>query len=74
MNIGKTLLILLFALLGFVIGNLIYLIYWWFDIGNFLAAMSISEIILSPWFLSGMAGSVLSISCIFALTRLSSKK
>jgi hypothetical protein len=74
MNVGKTILILLFALLGFIIGNLIYLIYWWFDISSFLTAMSISEIILSPWFLSGIGGSALAVSIIFAFTHLSSKK
>jgi hypothetical protein len=60
---GRTKIFTIFALFGFFIGTAAYFIFNWFVTNNLikLTSISITDILLSPWFISGAAGAVLSI-------------
>jgi hypothetical protein len=60
---GRTKIFTIFALFGFFIGTAAYFIFNWFVTNNLIKLTSISviDILLSPWFISGVAGAVLSI-------------
>jgi hypothetical protein len=61
---GRTKIFTIFALFGFFIGTAVYFIFNWLVTNNLvkLTSFSIMDILASPWFVSGVAGAVLSIS------------
>lgn len=68
---GRTKIFTIFALFGFVIGTAAYFIFNWFVTNNLIKLTSISatDILLSPWFISGVTGAVLSISVLTLIAR-----
>lgn len=66
MSFGKTKLILSFALFGFLIGVTTYFV---LDIILGVQPAPILEMIKQPWFLSGIAGSFLSVIAVYLSAR-----
>ena len=56
-----------FAVFGFLLGTITYFVFNWFATNGivYVASVPISEIILSPWFISGIVGSLISIAVIY---------
>lgn len=61
MNFGRAKLILSFALLGFIVGTLTYLAFDCFVL-NKSTTITMLEIVRSSWFISGIAGAVMSVT------------
>ena len=61
---GRTKILTIFALLGFVIGTTAYFVFNWFITHNLIkiTAIPVIDILLSPWFISGLAGAILAIT------------
>jgi len=76
MSFDKTKLLLSFALLGFLIGSTTYYAFNWLIVSNTIGILPVPivDILLAPWFLSGIAGSLLSIIIIYLAARFSSKE
>jgi hypothetical protein len=70
---GRTKILTIFALLGFVIGTTAYFVFNWFVTHNLIkiTAISIIDILLSPWFVSGMAGAILAITILAVFAHIS---
>jgi hypothetical protein len=68
---GRTKVFTIFALFGFFIGTAAYFIYNWLVTNNLvkMTSISINDILLSPWFISGLAGAVLSMSVLALIAR-----
>ncbi len=68
---GHTKIFTIFALFGFVIGTAAYFIFNWFVTNNLITLTSISaiDILLSPWFIAGATGAILSISVLTLIAR-----
>ena len=76
MSFDKTKLLLSFAILGFLIGSTTYYAFNWLIISNAIGILPIPilDIIYAPWFLSGIAGSLLSVIIIYLAARFSNKE
>ena len=76
MSFDRTKLLLSFALFGFLIGATVYVVFDWLIINSAIGinAVPIVEVILTPWFLSGIAGSLLSMIIIYVSAQFSSQK
>ena len=76
MAFGKNKLLLSFALIGFLVGSVAYFVFDWLIINSNIALqpVPILEIISAPWFLSGIAGSFLSVIAVYASTYFSGEK
>ena len=70
---GRTKILTIFALLGFVIGTTAYFVFNWFVTHNLIkiTAISIIDILLSPWFVSGLVGAILAITIMAVFARIS---
>jgi hypothetical protein len=70
---GRTKILTIFALLGFVIGTTAYFVFNWFVTHNLIkiTAISIIDILLSPWFVSGLAGAILAITILAVFAHIS---
>jgi hypothetical protein len=70
---GRTKILTIFALLGFVIGTTAYFFFNWFVTHNLIkiTAISIIDILLSPWFVSGLAGAILAITILAVFAHIS---
>ena len=68
---GRTKIFTIFAIFGFFIGTAAYLIFNWLVTNNLinLTSISVNDILLSPWFVSGVAGAVLSMSVLALIAR-----
>jgi len=76
MSFGRTKLLLSFALFGFLIGAATYFVFDWLIIHSALGIQPIPilEVVSAPWFLSGIAGSLLSVIAIYASAHFSGEK
>jgi hypothetical protein len=54
------------AFFGFLVGAATYLVFDWLLLHSFLPSI---EVLLSPWFLSGVAGSLLAIVVVYFFAR-----
>jgi hypothetical protein len=64
---GKMKLLLAFAVLGFLIGSAAYLIFDWLALAtDGMKLAPILAMVSTPWFLSGIAGSLLLIVAVYA--------
>ncbi len=68
MSFGKTKLLFSFAFLGFLVGSAAYYVFDWLIVNSMLRPIPLLEILTAPWFLSGIAGSFLSIAIVYAST------
>ena len=79
MAFGRTKLLLSFALLGFLVGSATYLVFNWIITNSaigiiYIYPTPILEVISAPWFMSGIAGSILSVIIIYVSARFSGEK
>ncbi len=79
MAFGRTKLLLSFALLGFLVGSATYLVFNWIITNSAIGIVyvyptPILEVISAPWFLSGIAGSLLSVIVIYVSAHFSGEK
>jgi len=64
-SFGKTKLLVSFAFFGFLIGVTTHFVFDWLFVKNGISPFPIIDVIFTPWFLSGIAGSVLAVMIIF---------
>ena len=76
MSFGRTKLLLSFAILGYFIGMAAYFVFDWIltNLSIGIQPVPILAIISAPWFISGIAGSFLSIAVLFAFVKFSNEK
>ena len=74
MSFGKTKLLLSFAILGYLIGATAYFAFDWIlahtAIG--IQPFPIMTVLTAPWFISGIAGALLSMAVLYVSARFSS--
>jgi len=72
---GRKKLMSSFALMGFFIGTMAYLLFEWLAANSFFYIFSIplTQILFSPWFISGIVGALISIIAIYAFAHFSSE-
>jgi len=68
--LSKNKLIFSFAFLGFMIGAVAYFVFDWLTTIN----ISISQVLFAPWFISGLAGSIISLVVISVFAYMYSHK
>jgi hypothetical protein len=68
MEFGKVKLLASFALFGFIIGVAAFYVFDWFAITGIVqpAPLVLAELAASPWFASGVVGSILSVIIVYA--------
>jgi len=74
MSFGRTKLLLSFAFIGFLVGSAAYLVFDWILMNTTISAIPILGIVSAPWFLSGIAGSLLSVIAVYVSARFSGEK
>lgn len=75
MAFGKPKLMLSIGFFGFLLGTAAYFAFNWFATNNMIIVTSvpIADVIFAPWFISGIAGSILSIIIVSLFGRFSSE-
>lgn len=75
MAFGRSKLMFSIGAFGFLLGTAAYFVFNWFATNNMIIVTSIpiADVIFAPWFISGIAGSILSIIIVFLFARFSSK-
>lgn len=68
MEFGRVKLLASFALFGFIIGVAAFYVFDWFAITGIVqpAPLVLAELAASPWFASGVVGSILSVIIVYA--------
>ena len=74
MAFDRTKLLLSFALVGFLVGSAAYFVFDWIIINSALGIFYMPVPIFAPWFLSGIAGSLLSVIAVYVAARFSGEK
>ena len=77
MSFDRTKLLLSFALFGFLIGATVYVVFDWLIINSAIGIqlqVPILVVLITPWFLSGVAGSLLSVIIIYVSAHHSSER
>ena len=76
MSFGRTKLFLSFAIFGFLIGTATYFVFDWIfaNAAIGIQPVPILEVISAPWFISGIAGSLLSMAIIYVFAKFSAEK
>ena len=74
MSFGRTKLLLFFSFMGFLLGSTGYYIFNWIAVNSKPEILYIPIPVFAPWFLSGIAGSFLSIIAISIAARFSESK
>lgn len=74
MALGLSKLILSIGAFGFILGSAAYLVFNWIITSNMVVVTSvpIASVLFAPWFISGIAGSILSIVMVYMFARFSS--
>jgi len=70
---SKTTLISSFAVLGFLLGTISYSVFNWFASNNmiYIATIPLSDLILSPGFVSGVIGSLIAVLAMYVYAHFS---
>jgi len=71
MTLGRTTLLIGFAFLGFLLGSVAYMAFDWIFVNAAIGIqpVPILTILSAPWFISGIAGSLLSIAILYVSAR-----
>lgn len=69
MSLDKTKLLISFAIGGFLLGSVAYTFFSWLFATTLIWPFPILATILSPWFLSGIAGSLLVVTIVYFAAR-----
>lgn len=72
MAYGRTRVITSFAFFGFILGTVAYFVFKWFVANDLIHINfpSISNLVMSPWFISGIIGSLISTLIVVIFSRL----
>ena len=72
MTYGKTKVLTSFAFFGFILGTVAYFVFKWFVTNDLIHINfpSISSLVMSPWFISGSIGALLSTLIVIIFSRL----
>ncbi len=73
MSFDRTKLVLSFALIGFLVGSSGYFLLNWILVNSTPGILYVPVPIFAPWFLSGIAGSLLSVIAIYIFANFSQK-
>ena len=71
MSFGKTALMASFAFLGFLVGSALYLVISWVIINGAAGVLYVPVPIFAPWFMAGLAGSLMSVIFVFVISHFS---
>jgi len=74
MSSTKAKLLISFAFLGFFAGSLTYASINWLIVNNVIQIPALKELLSSPWMISGLAGSLLSVVSITAFAMLTRRE
>ncbi len=74
MSSTKAKLVVVFAFLGFFAGSLTYSAINWLIVNNIIQIPVLQALLSSPWMISGLAGSILSVVCITAFAMLARRE
>jgi H+/Cl- antiporter ClcA len=74
MAFGRTKIITSFAFFGFILGTVAYFVFKWFVANDLIHINfpSISSLVMSPWFISGTIGALISTLILVIFSRLTS--
>ena len=74
MTYGRTKVITTFAFFGFILGTIAYFVFKWFVANDLIHINfpSISSLVMSPWFISGVIGALISTLIVVIFSRLTS--
>ena len=67
---GRTKTLTSIAAIGFLIGVLSYFLFGWISTTIVVTPIQIMDVVLAPWFLSGIAGSAISLGLVFLMAYL----
>ncbi len=72
MAYGRTKIITTFAFFGFILGTVAYFVFKWFVANDLIHINfpSISSLVMTPWFISGIIGAVLATLILIIFSRL----
>ena len=74
MAFERTKLLVSFAFLGFLVGSGSYYFFNWLIVNSGIQVPPLAEILFSPWFVSGLTGSLLSVSVVVVFSHLASRR
>ena len=74
MAYGRTRVITSFAFFGFILGTVAYFVFKWFVANDLIHINfpSLSSLVMSPWFISGIIGALISTLIVIIFSRLMS--
>lgn len=74
MAYGRTRVITSFAFFGFILGTVAYFVFKWFVANDLIHINfpSLSSLVMSPWFISGIIGALISTLIVVIFSRLMS--
>lgn len=72
MAYGRTRVITSFAFFGFILGTVAYFVFKWFVANDLIHINfpSLSSLVMSPWFISGVIGALISTLIVVIFSRL----
>ena len=72
MAYGRTRVITSFAFFGFILGTVAYFVFKWFVANDLIHINfpSLSSLVMSPWFISGIIGALISTLIVVIFSRL----
>jgi len=74
MSFDRSKMLLAFAFIGFTVGTVTYFFFDWIIKNSAFGVLYLPIPVFAPWFMSGMAGSLLSVAAIYVAARYSAKK
>jgi len=74
MAFGLSKIMLSISIFGFILGTAAYFVFNWFVTNNiiFVTYVPVISIVFAPWFISGIAGAILSLLIVYIFGRYSS--
>jgi len=74
MAFERTKLLISFALLGFLVGTASYFFFNWLLVNSAIQLPPLVEVLFSPWFFSGITGSILSVLIVTVFAHLTKEE
>lgn len=73
MSFDRTKLLLSFAFIGFLVGSAVYVLFDWIIMHSAMGILYLPVPVFAPWFMSGIAGSLLSMMAVYVAVHFSGK-
>lgn len=74
MSFDRTKLLLSFAFIGFLVGSAGYFLFNWILINSAAGILYLPFPVFAPWFMSGIAGSLLTVIAVYVAAHFSAQK